>query len=160
MTGGFAAAGAILLALAVIASEEIAVPPFLHGSGVSKLLEAGTPEGAVLDHSAPFADLALAAIGAAHQGVFDLDFRNQLLTLSPDAAFLLGRGHHEATLSHSDFLTMIHSQDRDAYAATLEEYRSRPGSAFRTEFRVPAGQGRWRWLELRATIVSEQEDVP
>src|SRR5215469_17791906 len=31
-TGGLAAAGAILLALAVIASEEIAVLPFLHGS--------------------------------------------------------------------------------------------------------------------------------
>ena len=86
LTGGFAAAGAILLALAVIASEEIAVLPFLHGSGVSKLLEAGTPEGAVRDPSAPFANLALAAIGAAHQGVFDLDFRSQLLTLSPDAA--------------------------------------------------------------------------
>ena len=39
-----------------------------------------SPENA-LDPSAPFANLALAAIGAAHQGVFDLDFRAQLLTL-------------------------------------------------------------------------------
>ena len=65
----------------------------------------------------------------------------------------------KATLSHGDFFTLIHSEDRDRYAATLDEYRARPGSAFRTEFRVAAGQGRWRWLELRATIVSEQEDV-
>src|SRR5471032_209574 len=36
-TGGFAAAGAILLALAVIASEEIAVLPFLHGSHAARL---------------------------------------------------------------------------------------------------------------------------
>lgn len=160
VTGGFAAAGAILLALAVIASEEIAVLPFLHGSGAAKLLEARMPEGAVLDASTPFANLALTAIGAAHQGVFDLDFRSQLLTLSPDGAQLLGRGHHEATFSHSDFLALIHSDDREVYTAALEEYSARPGSAFRLEFRVAAGQGRWRWLELRATIVTEQEDVP
>ncbi|MCU1386557.1 MAG: hypothetical protein JWL71_5254, partial [Acidobacteria bacterium] len=110
-TGGFAAAGAILLALAVIASEEIAVLPFLHGSGVAKLLEARGPQGSV-DHTAPFANLALAAIGASHQGVFDLDFRAALLTLSPDAAMLLGRGNREATLSQVDFLALIHSDDR------------------------------------------------
>jgi diguanylate cyclase (GGDEF)-like protein len=159
VTGGFAAAGAILLALAVIASEEIAVLPFLHGSGTAKLLEVRLPEGAALDPATPFANLALAAIGAAHQGVFDLDFRSQLLTLSPDAAQLLGRGHHETTLSHGDFQALINSDDRAIYSAALEEYSARPGSAFRLEFRVAAGQGRWRWLELRATIVTEQEEV-
>src|ERR1700733_1340021 len=67
-TGGFAAAGAILLALAVIASEEIAVLPFLHGSYAAKLLEAQTPENAgPLDPNAPLNSLARAAIGAAHQ---------------------------------------------------------------------------------------------
>ena len=159
VTGGFAAAGAILLALAVIASEEIAVLPFLHGSGAAKLLEARLPEGMALDAATPFANLALAAIGAAHQGVFDLDFRSQLLTLSPDAALLLGRGHHETTLSHGDFQALLHTDDRASYTAALEEYSTRPGSAFRQEFRVAAGEGRWRWLELRATIVTEQEDV-
>ena len=43
-----------------------------------------------VDPNAPFANLALAAIGAAHQGVFDLDFRAELLTLSPEAAQLVG----------------------------------------------------------------------
>src|SRR5690606_19326960 len=59
VTGGFAAAGAILLALAVIASEEIAVLPFLHGSGAAKLLEAKNPKGMPIDSSTPFANLAL-----------------------------------------------------------------------------------------------------
>ena len=96
-TGGFAAAGAVLLALAVIASEEIAVLPFLHGSNAARLLEAAYEEEGV-DPAAPFANLALVAIRAAHQGVFDLDFRAQLLTLSPDAALMLGLSAHEATL--------------------------------------------------------------
>src|SRR5476651_1660722 len=82
-TGGFAAAGAILLALAVIASEEIAVLPFLHGSHAARLLEEQAPATleTPIDLNAPFNSLARAAIGAAHQGVFDLDFRAGLLTL-------------------------------------------------------------------------------
>jgi diguanylate cyclase (GGDEF)-like protein/PAS domain S-box-containing protein len=159
-TGGFAAAGAILLALAVIASEEIAVLPFLHGSYAARLLEAQAPadETVAIDPNAPFNSLARAAIGASHQGVFDLDFRAGLLTLSAEAAQMVGLSMHEATLSHSDWVEHIHPEDRKVYTDALEDYRHRPGLAFRLEFRA-RGQGTYRWLELRATIVSEQ-DVP
>jgi diguanylate cyclase (GGDEF)-like protein len=157
-TGGFAAAGAILLALAVIASEEIAVLPFLHGSYTARLLEAQAPIEAP-DPSAPYANLALAAIGAAHQGVFDLDFRSQLLTLSADAAQMVGLSAHQLTLSHSDWVAHIHPEDREVYNNALEEYRHRYGLAFRLEFRARGQSGPYRWLELRATIVTEA-DVP
>ena len=160
-TGGFAAAGAILLALAVIASEEIAVLPFLHGSYAAKLLEAQSPQTAEspVDHMAPMNSLARAAIGASHQGVFDLDFRAGLLTLSPDGAQMVGLSVHETTLSHGDWLNHVHPEDREIYSKALEEYRHRPGLAFRLEFRARGASGPYRWLELRATIVSEQ-DVP
>ena len=164
-TGGFAAAGAILLALAVIASEEIAVLPFLHGSNAARLLEAATPpEGEAVDLSAPLNSLALAAIGAAHQGVYDLDFRSALLTLSPEAARMIGLSQHESTLSHGDWLEHVHPEDRGVYSQALEDYRHRPGLSFRLEFRARGGSGpveagKWHWLELRATIVSDQ-DVP
>jgi diguanylate cyclase (GGDEF)-like protein len=160
-TGGFAAAGAILLALAVIASEEIAVLPFLHGSYAAKLLEeqaSATPE-APIDLNAPFNSLARAAIGAAHQGVFDLDFRAGLLTLSAEAAQMVGLSVHETTLSHGDWVEYVHPDDREVYTRALDEYRNRPGLAFRLEFRARGGSGPYRWLELRATIVSQQ-DVP
>jgi diguanylate cyclase (GGDEF)-like protein len=158
-TGGFAAAGAILLALAVIASEEIAVLPFLHGSHAANLLEHQGPATAETDPNAPFNSLARAAIGAAHQGVFDLDFRAGLLTLSVEAAQMVGLSAHETTLSHSDWVGHVHPDDRGVYSGALEEYRGRPGLAFRLEFRARGGSGPYRWLELRATIVSEQ-DVP
>ena len=157
-TGGFAAAGAILLALAVIASEEIAVLPFLHGSHASQLLEQQSPA-ASADPNAPFNSLARAAIGAAHQGVFDLDFRAGLLTLSVEAAQMVGLPLHETTLAHSDWVAHVHPDDREIYSNALEEYRQRPGLAFRLEFRARGAGGPYRWLELRATIVSEQ-DVP
>jgi diguanylate cyclase (GGDEF)-like protein len=158
-TGGFAAAGAVLLALAVIASEEIAVLPFLHGSHAARLLEAQAGSDGVLDRSAPVANLALAAIGAAHQGVFDLDFRAQLLTLSPDAALMAGLPRHKVTLSHSDWMARLNPDDREIYRGALETFRGQPGQAFRLEFRAKGLGGNWRWLELRASIVTEQ-DVP
>ena len=158
-TGGFAAAGAILLALAVIASEEIAVLPFLHGSYAAKLLEAQAPTQpqGVIDHMAPLNSLAQAAIGAAHQGVFDLDFRAGLLTLSPEAAQMIGLSVQETTLNIGDWTQHIHPDDREIYQKALEEYRHRPGLAFRLEFRARGQSGPYRWLELRATIVSEQQ---
>jgi diguanylate cyclase (GGDEF)-like protein/PAS domain S-box-containing protein len=159
-TGGFAAAGAILLALAVIASEEIAVLPFLHGSYAAKLLEGQAAPEAAIDPHAPFNSLARAAVAAAHQGVFDLDFRSGLLTLSVEAVQMLGLSAHETTLSHGDWLTHVHPDDREVYSETLEGYRKQPGQAFRLEFRA-RGQsqgGPWRWLELRATIVCEQDE--
>ncbi|HEX4637123.1 MAG TPA: GGDEF and EAL domain-containing protein, partial [Rhizomicrobium sp.] len=156
-TGGFAAAGAILLALAVIASEEIAVLPFLHGSYAAKLLESAAKPEAAIDPHAPFNSLARAAVAAAHQGVFDLDFRSSLLTLSVEAVQMVGLSAHETTLSHGDWLTHVHPDDRDVYTQALEAYRKLPGRAFRLEFRARGQDGPWRWLELRATIVSEQD---
>ena len=153
-TGGFAAAGAILLALAVIASEEIAVLPFLHGSKAARLLEARAAGG--IEENAPIANLALAAIGASHQGVFDLDFRAEILTLSPEGTQMAGFGAR-ATIAHADWIAQIHPEDREVYVRALDEYRDRPGFAFRLEFRCRAANGGYRWLELRATIVSEQQ---
>ncbi|MCP5412539.1 MAG: GGDEF and EAL domain-containing protein [Alphaproteobacteria bacterium] len=162
-TGGFAAAGAILLALAVIASEEIAVLPFLHGSNAARLLEAQADDATPIDAATPAKSLALVAIGASHQGIFNLDFRAGLLTLSPEAAQMVGLSVRETTISHSDWVGLIHPDDREVYNRALEEYRHRSGLAFRLEFRA-RGIGtrkdtvvRWRWLELRATIVTEED---
>jgi diguanylate cyclase (GGDEF)-like protein len=155
-TGGFAAAGAILLALAVIASEEIAVLPFLHGSYAARLLEAqaaANPQ-IVSEAIAPFANLALAAIGSAHQGVFALDLRAELLTLSPEATAMLGLGAHETTLSESDWLGHVHPQDRGLFRDALDN--AKPGQSVQLEFRTlisgTKGETVTSWLELRASV--------
>ncbi len=155
-TGGFAAAGAILLALSVIASEEIAVLPFLHGSYAARLLEAQANNNAdvAADPATPFANLALAAIGSAHQGVFALDLRAQLLTLSPEATAMLGLGAHESTLSEADWFAHLHPDDRALLRDALDH--ARPGQNFRLEFRTLiagfGGSSVTRWLELRASV--------
>jgi diguanylate cyclase (GGDEF)-like protein len=147
-TGGFAAAGAILLALAVIASEEIAVLPFLHGSHAARLLEA-QPESAAVDETTPLANLALAAIGSAHQGVFAFDLRAELITLSPEATTMLGLSAHETTLSETDWLSYVHPDDRGVFRAAIAE--AKPGQNFRLDFRIQNGLFS-RWLELSASV--------
>lgn len=160
--GGFAAAGALLLALAVAAGEGIAVLPFqsvagatdAHAEEIEAEEEAAAqhPERAV--HESHVA-AALHAIGASHQGVFDLDFESDIVKLSREAAGLLGLNEAHGRFAHADWIARVHADDRDVYREALNDYRSHPGLAFRVEFRARAESGRYPWFELRATMMGE-----
>jgi diguanylate cyclase (GGDEF)-like protein len=135
--GSFAAAGAILLALAIAAGEGIAVLPFQSTAAVAQ----GPSDAAG----------ALEAIGASRQAIFDLDFASGTLKLSREAEILVGSPG--ARMRHSDWLARVHHDDRDVYRRALDDYRKHPGLAFRVEFRVRGENGRHPWLELRATML-------
>ena len=156
--GGFAAAGAVLLALAICAGEGIAIlsgarpvaPPPLP-----KAVAANTDTG----RSVALESAAGRAISASHQGAFDLDLTNDTLRLSPEAAALLGIEVGAKTFSHADWTARIHTDDRDTYSAAIAEYRHQPGLAFRMEFRVRSESGRYPWFELRATMMGDRNAV-
>ena len=152
VAGGFAAAGALLLALAVAAGEGIAVLPFQSVAAHPQIDKPPreTPPGG------GFTSAAAQAIGASHQGVFDLDFDAEQVKLSREAAMLLGLPQSATRLGHQDWLDRVHPEDREVYAQALDDYRSHPGIAFRIEFRVKSESGRHHWLELRATMQGEQ----
>jgi len=145
--GSFAAAGAILLALAVAAGEGIAILPFQS--------VAAEPHTASLTRSSAF---ALQAIEASHQGIFDLDFADDMLSLSRDVAGLVGLETNSG-LRHADWLARVHDADRDIYRQALIDYRGHPGLSFRVEFRVRRDATRFLWLELRATMLGEGKSV-
>ena len=132
--GGFTAAGAVLLVLA-IASENAAA--------------------AVAQNDAESEDTESAwdAIAASHQGVFDLDLENERLNLSPEAALLAGLKENELSIAHKDWLACVHAEDRDVYLQAMEDFRAHPGTAFRVEFRRAGKESREAWLELRATML-------
>jgi diguanylate cyclase (GGDEF)-like protein/PAS domain S-box-containing protein len=149
--GGFAAVGALLLALAVAAGEGIAVLPFQSVAVMPAMtgphIEAPLPEQMRSTGNA-FAD----AIGASHQGVFDLDFASDVLTLSAEGAVLLGLSHL-LRVRHGDWVSRIHPDDRATYTRAIQDYRTQAGLAFRIEFRARSESGRYPWLELRATMM-------
>ena len=108
-TGGFAAAGAVLLALAVIASEEIAVLPFLHGPMPRARLAAAT---ALAGRSARRIRACSIWISARER-----------VTLSPEAASLLGpAATHGAACRIRDWIARIHPDDRDGLSQALGDY--------------------------------------
>jgi diguanylate cyclase (GGDEF)-like protein/PAS domain S-box-containing protein len=150
--GAFAAAGALLLALAIAAGEGIAVLPFqsvaAHPDIDQPPREAPAPGG--------LTSTVLQAVGAAHQGVFDLDFDAEALKLSREAAILIGLPPASVRLPHQEWLDRVHPEDRETYALAIDDYRSHPGIAFRVEFRVRSETGRYTWLELRATMQGER----
>jgi diguanylate cyclase (GGDEF)-like protein/PAS domain S-box-containing protein len=152
MIAGFTAAGAVLLALAIAAGEGIAILPLARAqrsaAGASGLI-AAEPDRPNAPSSTEFA----AAIGASHQGIFDLDFAASKLRLSQEAARMIGLGG-AGTVAHDEWIARIHPDDRQVYVEALSDYRAHPGLAFRMEFRVRSG-GRYPWLELRATVLGQ-----
>lgn len=159
--GGFAAAGAVLLALAIAAGEGISI---LSGIRPSQLI--ASPPPVIVTAAAPVAkkgetplggSAALQAIGASHQGVFDLDFVQDRVKLSSEAASLLGFAQGAQPMPHEAWIARVHADDRDVYRQALTDYRSHVGLAFRIEFRVRSESGRYPWFELRATMMGERD---
>ena len=157
--GGFAAAGALLLALAVAAGEGIAVLPFQSIAAVPDAFQETVAAYESANREAPavggFTSAALQAIGASHQGVFDLDFDAEVVKLSRDAASLIGLPESGSRMHHGDWIGRVHADDREVYTQALDDYRSHPGLAFRVEFRVRSESGRYPWFELRATMLGD-----
>ena len=156
--GGFAAAGAVLLALAISAGEGIAI---LSGVRPSQLI-AAPPPAAVLpppvakERPSAISSTALQAIGASHQGVFDLDLVRDSVKISAEAAVLIGFAEGAQTMTHNAWLARVHTDDRDVYRQAMSDYRSHVGLAFRIEFRVRSESGRYPWFELRATMMGDR----
>ena len=156
--GGFAAAGAVLLALAISAGEGIAI---LSGVRPSQLIAAPPPVASAppvaKEKAAPaISTSALQAIGASHQGVFDLDLTRDSVKLSAEAAVLIGFAEGAQTMTHDAWIARVHTDDRDVYRQAMGDYRGHAGLAFRIEFRVRSESGRYPWFELRATMMGDR----
>lgn len=151
IVGGFAAAGTVLLALAIAAGEGIAVLQVLGAprpSAASVTASKAPPPAMSADTSS-----ALRAIGASHQGVFELDFRGDVVRLSAEAAALIGFKNGAEKMPHAAWIDRVHPDDRETYQRAMSDYRGHPDLAFRIELRVRSESGRYPWFELRATML-------
>lgn len=165
IAGGFAAAGAVLLALAVAAGEGVAIVPAVRpkskpaGLAERSASIARTSEVATQPSPSMSLPAALQAIGASHQGVFELDFTKDVVRLSHEAAGLIGHNGNEMVLPHKVWIARIHDEDRETYNQALGDYRGHAGLAFRIEFRVKSESGRYPWFELRATMMGTKQQA-
>ena len=151
--GGTAAAGTVLLALAIAAGEGIAVLQVLgapNPAATAQPAKRETPSPVPVD---PTFASALHAIGASHQGVFELDFRGDVVRLSAEASALIGLKTGAESMLHAVWIARVHPDDRDTYKQAMTDFRGHPDLAFRIEFRVRSESGRYPWFELRATML-------
>ena len=153
---GFSAVGAILVALtATVAAAEPSVErlrAMRRAHGDDDVQAAATDEAIAesREHS---------AVAASHQGVFDLDLDSGLLSLSAEAATILGLGTKPIELSREAWLRRLHPADRETYLRALATYRRQPDVAFRLEFRARGPNGQDDWYELRATMSGQATEA-
>ena len=157
--GGFSAAGALLVALATSLPIE---PPRGDRSAASTPAQIRAPprrfrlrRRGTMRCAGP----RTAALSAAHQGVFDLDLHTGLVSLSAEAAELLGLPSGAVELSRETWAARIHPDDRETFSIAMDSYRHHPGVAFRIEFRLRGQGGRTVWFELRATMTGQSTEA-
>ncbi|HEY6578149.1 MAG TPA: PAS domain-containing protein, partial [Rhizomicrobium sp.] len=153
IVGGFAATGAVLLALAIAAGEGIAILP------ARRTTLAPLADNRAFPASREEAARAVAAIGASYQGVFEFDLAKQVVRLSPETAAMVGLGSATETISNKAWVARLHPDDREVYRDAIDRFCSQKGLAFRVEFRVTTEGGGWCWLELRASALGDGASV-
>ena len=162
--GGFAAAGAVLLALAISAGEGIAIlsgPAAIRRDTASPVPRVPTKASAAASPKTeprkPESDAAVQAIGASHQGIYDLDFVENVVRLSTESAAMIGFADAARKIDHDAWIARVHTDDRETYRKAIGDFQGQPGLAFRIEFRVRSESGRYPWFELRATMMGERQ---
>lgn len=95
------------------------------------------------------------ALAAAHQGLWDWDLRNDLLFLSPSVEVLLGAGPGALRDPGRDWRRHIHQEDLATFLGALEDYRRLGDVSFVLDFRAHGQDGIDRWVQLRASFMSD-----
>jgi diguanylate cyclase (GGDEF)-like protein/PAS domain S-box-containing protein len=162
--GGFSAAGALLVALATAIPMEPVTETLPEPRKVERP-EKSPAAAPVLAPAQAARDTAVApvrerpALTASHQGAFDVDLHTGLVSLSAEAAELLGLPAGAVELTRETWSARIHPDDRETFAIAMESYRHHPGVAFRIEFRLRGQGGRTVWFELRATMTGQSTEA-
>ena len=157
--GGFSAAGALLVALATAVPMETAVGAVAGTASSARPQSSRMCRRCVAGRRDRHKVREHAALTASHQGVFDLDLHTGLVSLSAEAAELLGLPPGAVELSRETWAARIHPEDRETFSIAMESYRHHPGVAFRIEFRVRGQGGRIVWFELRATMTGQSTEA-
>ena len=154
--GGFSAAGALLVALATSVPFEAESEAPQQSARSDRAIDTSP---AILAEEAVDKVREHAALTASHQGVFDLDLHTGLISLSAEAAELMGLPPGAVEISRETWAARLHPEDRETFNVAMETYRHHPGVAFRIEFRVRGQGGRIVWFELRATMTGQSTEA-
>src|SRR5215469_16996851 len=104
------------------------------------------------------ARLALAQ-NAAQIGVWDSDFRTNLITIRGQYAQLHGLSPDRTEITREEWLRLIHPDDRERVDALRREARERTHT-FDAEFRVVWPEGSTHWVHAKGTVLIDDSGRP
>ena len=151
--GSLLAAGLLLAAFAVSTGQPVALR-----SRVDRLVAASAPPpppfAAPIEQRADDGRYGL-ALAAAHQGIWDWDLKRDRLFLSPSVEVLLGARPGQLQAADRDWTLHIHEDDIAVFLGAMEDYRRMGDVSFVLDFRGLGLDGMQRWVQLRASFMSD-----
>ncbi|MBN2839876.1 MAG: PAS domain S-box protein [Coriobacteriia bacterium] len=92
------------------------------------------------------------AMAAAEEGTWDLDIASDTMSLSAEAARLMGLGDGPASMPSAEWRAGIHPEDRTAFDAHLAALASEHTDESGHHFRWHHPDGRHRWYQLLGVV--------
>ncbi len=99
------------------------------------------------------------AQSAAHVGVWDCDLRTNVTLISQEYARLHGLAPDHPSLTHEEWLGLVHPDDRERVKARLDESIEKTHS-WDHEFRVVWPDGSVHWLLGKGQVFFDESDQP
>jgi diguanylate cyclase (GGDEF)-like protein/PAS domain S-box-containing protein len=96
-------------------------------------------------------------LAAAHQGLWDWNFENDTLFVSPSVEALLGLEAGALGQSERKWAQLIAPEDMQLYADSINAHRRQGNSSFTLEIRMRHAKGGLRWIKLRASCMANQQ---
>ncbi|MFZ1803264.1 MAG: PAS domain-containing protein, partial [Nitrospira sp.] len=97
------------------------------------------------------------ALHASGTGLWDWNTETNVVVFSEEWKHQLGYEPAEISDSLEGWTTLLHPEDRDAAMAYVRDYVSRREGDYRQEFRLKHKDGGYRWIEARASFVTEAD---
>lgn len=98
------------------------------------------------------------ALVAANQGLYDLDLRTGVATVTPEYATMLGYDPASFHETNSAWLGRMHPDDLARVAAARLAYVEGRADEYRVEFRQRTASGDWHWILSVGSIVERASD--
>jgi diguanylate cyclase (GGDEF)-like protein len=151
--GSLLAASLLLAAFAISSGQPVALRARVDRL-VSQAPPPPPPFAAVTDNRSDDGRYGL-ALAAAHQGIWDWDLKRDRLFLSPSVEVLLGARPGQLQAADRDWTLHVHEDDIATFLGALEDYRRMGDVSFVLDFRGKGHDGIHRWVQLRASFMSD-----
>ncbi len=101
-------------------------------------------------------ELRLLLQATAHEGMWDFDAQNNVISYSPQWKAMMGYSDEELRTAKPDWSRMIHQSDLARVQAGLRKHLAGEVDVFESVHRVRRRDGEWRWIECRVKGLNDE----